>query len=306
MPRLSVLMPVYNTAAYLMEALESIRAQTLEDFELLVINDGSTDGSSKLLATVARNERRMRLIERPNRGLVETRNQLLQEANGEVVAWMDSDDLSAPNRLERQLRALDADPQLVCVGSNIGLIDPDGHSLGSETYPTEDSEIRVLQQSGGGLRFGSTMQRRGVALEVGFRADFPMGEDFDFLLRVAESGKVSNLPETLYIYRQHLASTCTAFGRNWPVYRQVILDLAQQRRTTGKDALQRGEPIAFPEPDPAADQQFHSDVLVEWARNAQAIGDRRRALRYLSLALRREPATPKIWRRLAKLILNRP
>src|SRR5205814_5835139 len=86
MPRVSLLMPVFNTPPYLPQALASVRDQHFEDFEVVVVNDGSTDGSSEILRAFADDEPRMRLIERDNRGLIETRNQLLHEAQGELIA----------------------------------------------------------------------------------------------------------------------------------------------------------------------------------------------------------------------------
>jgi glycosyltransferase involved in cell wall biosynthesis len=107
-PPVSVLMPVFNTARYLQDALDSIGNQTVEDFELVVIDDGSADGSTKILESFAAREKRMRLVTRENRGLIATRNELLEEARGEFVAWMDSDDISSPDRLASQLRGFAA------------------------------------------------------------------------------------------------------------------------------------------------------------------------------------------------------
>jgi len=98
-PRVSVLMAVFNTKAYLREALESIRNQTFTDFELVVVDDGSTDGSDDVLRAFALDEPRMRLITRGNKGLIATRNELLRAAHGSLIAWMDSDDISTPDRL---------------------------------------------------------------------------------------------------------------------------------------------------------------------------------------------------------------
>src|SRR3954447_11712690 len=135
MPRISVLVPVHNTVRYVRSAVRSVQGQGYGDWELIVIDDGSTDGSSGELDSIAATEPRMRLIRRPNEGLVATRNQLLDETRGEFIAWMDSDDLSHPERLERQLAAFDADPACVCVGSDVRLIDPAGKPLGVEQYP---------------------------------------------------------------------------------------------------------------------------------------------------------------------------
>jgi len=306
MPRVSVLMPVFNTAQYVGEALASIRDQRFGDFEMIVLNDGSTDDSSRILKDFARLEPRMRLIERSNRGLIETRNQLLEEARAELIAWMDSDDLSLPDRLERQVAALDGDQSLVCVGTNIQLVDPQGRGLGVETYPQDDQAVRAAQMRGGGLRFASTMQRRSAAIAAGgFRHPFRMGEDLDFLLRVADQGRIANLPEVLYVYRQHLLNTCTALGLNWPEYCAVILELASERRERGSDRLQRGENVTLPQLNSGDARKFVPIVLLDWARGALRAGDRLRAIGYTLSSIRNSPLRSAGWRQLAKLLLFR-
>lgn len=305
MPRVSVLVPVFNTAQYVREALASIRAQRFGDFELVVLNDGSTDQSSEILRDFSRLEPRMRLIERPNRGLIETRNQLLEEARGELIAWMDSDDLSHRDRLERQVAAFDSDPALVCLGTNVQLVDPEGRPLGVEEYPQDHEAIRAQQELGSGFRFASTMQRRSVAIAAGgFRHPFRMGEDFDFLLRVAERGRVGNVPEPLYAYRQHLLSTCAALGINWPQYCAAILELANERRERGSDRLQRGEQVELPQADAHEARKLLPYVLLEWAKGAQSVGDRPRAFAYTLRSIGKAPLRSAGWRLLAKLILS--
>lgn len=304
MPRVSVLMPVFNSSAYLREALESVRNQTFGDFELVVINDGSTDNSSGILRGFADQEPRMRLIERPNRGLIDTRNQLLAEACGDLIAWMDSDDLSHPVRLERQVAAFDAHPSLICVGTNVQLVDPQGGALGVEEFPEGDEAIRSEQARGAGLRFASTMQRRTAAMATkGFRHPLRMGEDLDFLLRVSEHGQLANLPVILYKYRQHLLNTCTTLGANWPEYSAAILELARERREQGTDRLQRGEDIRLPEVRAGDARKMIPIVLLDWARGARSAGDRGRAIRYALASIRRAPLRGAGWREFAKLLL---
>jgi glycosyltransferase involved in cell wall biosynthesis len=284
--------------------LQSVRTQSFVDFELVVVNDGSTDDCSKILAGFAADESRARLIERPNRGLIETRNELLREARGEFIAWMDSDDLSHPERLGRQVAAFDGDSALVCVGSDVQLVDPEGLPLAIEHYPQDDVSIRAEQARGWGMRFGSTMQRRSIALAAGgFRQPFLMGEDLDFLLRVAELGEVANLPDILYVYRQHLFNTCTAMGLNWPEYSAIILELADERREQGSDKLQRGEQIALPEIKEGDARKLMPLVLLDWARGAKSAGDRVRAFRYTLTSLALSPFQRAGWRQLAKLLL---
>lgn len=306
MNRVSVLMPVFNSAPYLQEALTSIVVQSFTDFELIILNDGSTDGSSDILRRFAANERRTRLIERSNEGLIATRNQLLNEARGEFIAWMDSDDICDSARLKRQVESLDADASLVCIGTNVRLVDPKGSPLGSAYYPLEDRDIRRAQRKGGGFHFPSTMVRRGPVLAVGgFREPFRIGEDLDYLLRIAEKGSLSNLADELYTYRQHLSSTCTTLGARWPRYRTIILELAAQRQNEGTDKLQRGESILVPEERVEDARAYIPAVLLLWADQAMKFADRRRALLYVLKALRVAPFQLSVWRKFASLLLTR-
>ena len=299
-------MPVFNTDRYLRCALESVRNQSFRAFELIVLNDGSTDRSADILRNFARGEPRLRLIDRPNRGLIATRNELLNEAQFDLVAWMDSDDLSHVDRLKLQVAAFDEDEALVCLGTNIQLVDPEGHPLGFEKYPHDDRAVREAQLSGGGLRFASTMQRRLAAVGAGgFRQPFRIGEDLDFLLRVADLGRIGNLPDNLYIYRQHLLSTCMKLGLNWPEYSSVILELASERRKGGEDRLQRGEVITLPVPERRDQDKLIPVVLLDWARGAVSAGDRLRAIRYALKSIAASPRRVAGWRQLVKLLLFR-
>jgi glycosyltransferase involved in cell wall biosynthesis len=306
-PCVSVLMPVFNTAPFVELALISVAAQEFRDFELVVVDDGSTDGTLAILKSFAAQEPRMRLIARSNRGLIATRNQLVDEARGEFIAWMDSDDLSHPARLKRLIAEFEDESQLVCVGSNVEVIDPDGKPLGVETYPPKHDAIRAQQMFGAGLRFPSTMQRRSIAIDVGgFREPFRIGEDFDYLLRVGERGKMANVQDRLYRYRQHLLSTCTAHGINWPAHRDLILSLARERTEVGRDALQRGESLSLPDALPSDAERHVPYVLLGWAQGALRNGDRRRALRYMMNAIGAAPSKTTVWRSVMKMILAAP
>jgi glycosyltransferase involved in cell wall biosynthesis len=285
-PRVSVLMPVFNTVEYLRPALESISHQTFSDFEFIVIDDGSNDGSTGLLQSYALLEPRMILIARDNLGLVATRNELLARATGELVAWMDSDDLSLPDRLSSQVEAFAADDQLACVGGVAQCIDPEGNLLNIERYPLTHDEILVEQQKGGAMRFATTMMRRQIALAIGgFRGPFKVGEDFDFLLRLSEIGKMANLPTTLYLYRQHLSSACGVYGSNWGIYRDQILDLARERREHGRDRLEKGDRLELGADVSPDRRSSASDRYASWALHALQNGNRRIAWKHAKTAV---------------------
>src|SRR5215468_4339999 len=121
-PLISVIMPVYNGGTYLAAAVDSIRDQTLGDFELLAIDDQSTDGSAAYLALASRQDARIRVVSNPNKGLVEALNLGLSLARGEFVARMDADDLSLPTRFERQVAFLRQHADIAILGTALACI----------------------------------------------------------------------------------------------------------------------------------------------------------------------------------------
>ena len=135
-PTISVLMPVYNAERYVAKAVESILAQTCADFEFVIIDDGSTDGSHALLKQYAERDHRIRLISRANTGHVIALNQMLEIASGRYIARIDADDIALPDRFARQVGYLESHGDCVAVGSYVWLIDAAGRSLGSVTVPS--------------------------------------------------------------------------------------------------------------------------------------------------------------------------
>jgi glycosyltransferase involved in cell wall biosynthesis len=295
-PHISVLMPVFNTAKYLQKALDSVSCQTHVDFEFVVIDDGSRDGSPELLKSHANKDDRMRLVLRENLGLIATRNELLRAARGGLVAWMDSDDISLPHRLALQSAAFAKDPRLVCLGGSAQCIDPNGEFLNVERYPLLHQEILLEQEKGGAMRFPTTMMRRDVALQVGgFREPFKIGEDFDLLLRLSEVGKMANLPETIYLYRQHIASVCATLGPQWVTYRDHILELARERRSLGKDKLQNGGQVVITSPQSTDKKRFESATYIHWARSALINDNIPLARKYAFAAVGARPTSLAGW-----------
>ena len=128
-PLISVCMPVYNAGKYLADAVESILGQTFADFEFLILDDGSTDDSLEILRRYADRDPRIRLTSRPNKGLVASLNELIDQSRGEFIARMDGDDISLPERFQKQVDYLRAHPGCLLVGSRVRLIDPEGDPL---------------------------------------------------------------------------------------------------------------------------------------------------------------------------------
>lgn len=307
-PPVTLLMPVYNTGHYLAAALDSIRVQTFVDFELIAIDDGSTDDSQAILRDYAARDERFRIVLRENQGLIRTRNELMQLARGALVAWVDSDDLLLPERLARQVEYFSTNAELVCLGTAVQCIDPRGRHLNVERYPLQHDAILLEQQKGGAMRFATTMMRREVALRAGgFREPFRIGEDFDLLLRLSEVGEMANLPDVLYVYRQHLSSVSRQLGGGWSEYRDTILELARERRTTGMDRIQRGEKVTIAHvPSKQEQRSLAFDCYYKWARLALANRDFGLAREFALVAMGHGPLRLSVWKILAKALLYRP
>ena len=181
LPTVSVLMAVYNTEQFVGRAVESILQQTFRDFELVILDDGSTDRSLSVLKRYADQDQRIRLISRENRGIPRTRNELLQQARGEFIAVMDSDDVALPDRLARQVAFLRQSPEVVWVGGAFELIDRGGRFLTQIPLAERDEEIKALLQDGQiSFLHPTALMRRSAVLQVGgYDESLPLAEDLD-------------------------------------------------------------------------------------------------------------------------------
>jgi len=207
-PRVSVLLPVYNAERYLAGTLDSLLRQSFEDFELIAVNDGSTDTSEAILRGYAERDARVRLVSRPNTGLVVALNEMLDIARGELCARMDADDIALPHRLERQIAFMDARPDVVCLGGAIELIDEQGAPLHSPAPVCGDEAVQreALRGRTPICHPAAMFRTEAVRAVGGYHDDAYPAEDLDLWLRLGEVGKLDNLPETILRYRLHEAS----------------------------------------------------------------------------------------------------
>jgi glycosyltransferase involved in cell wall biosynthesis len=204
-PAVTVLMPVRDGARFLDEALDSVFAQTFEDFELLVVDDGSTDSTPDLLAR--RQDPRLRVVPAAGRGLVAALQQGLTATHRPYVARMDADDVSEPQRLERQVGIAQERPRAALVGSWVTVIDESGRTLRSDVLPTRHTDLarRLLLRNS--FAHGSVLLRREAIEDVGgYRDDYGANEDYDLWRRLARSWELACVPEPLYRYRVHGAA----------------------------------------------------------------------------------------------------
>jgi glycosyltransferase involved in cell wall biosynthesis len=199
MPQVTVLMPVYNAMPFLPMAIESVLAQSLSAFELLIIDDGSTDGTCAYLESLR--DGRIRIVRRTHEGLGATLNVGLGLCNTEYIARMDGDDVIHPRRLEAQLEYLIHNPHVCMVGSQVEFLVSVPTGLVARV-PTEHNEIvERLLAAKSGTSHATLMMRLSVVRRIGGYRIAGSGEDLDFCLRMCEAGRAANLAGIYYYYR---------------------------------------------------------------------------------------------------------
>ena len=236
-PRVSVLMPAYNREAFIREAVESVLRQTYTDFEVVAVDDGSSDGTVAVLEELARRDGRVRVIKAGRLGLVGASNETVRHARGELLARLDADDVAMPSRLEKQVAYMDSHPECVVVGGQMEIMDSVGHFKRMKTVPTEHEQIDGFHMAGqGSAIMNSTAMMRGAAVrEVGgYRHRFEICDDLDLWMRLAEKGRLANLPEVFVRYREHDANISRQ-REGW-VRRRThgAVRAAERRRKTGR------------------------------------------------------------------------
>ena len=204
-PLLSVVLPVYNGLPYLKEAVDSILQQTLSDFELLIIDDGSTDGSSALLSDYS--DPRVRVIRTSNQGIVPALNLGVREARSPIVARMDADDVALPTRLHKQFHLWHATTDCVALSCNFQTIDDNNNLVDSVKLPISDAAIRFVSLFRCPLLHPGAMFSKEAFLKVGgYRPKFKSAQDYDLWVRLLNEGRFTNHPEALMLYRVHSKS----------------------------------------------------------------------------------------------------
>ena len=233
-PAISVVLPVYNAEAYVREAVESILAQTFTDFELIAINDGSTDDSGAILRELAARDTRIVLIERPNGGLVSALNDGIESARAGLIARMDADDVAMPERFALQHARMAQEPELAVLGSFFNIIDKDGSII--RLYDDLPLTPAAARSAVGGFLVAhpAVMMRRDAVLKAGgYRKAFCHAEDYELWLRMSDLGyAIANLPRPLLNWREHGDNVSAA---HWEANgRSVILArLAHRVRKAG-------------------------------------------------------------------------
>lgn len=237
-PKVTVLMSVYNGEKYLRQAIDSILNQTFKDFEFFIINDGSTDRTAEILQSY--HDHRIKIINNEkNIGLTKSLNKGLKIARGEYIARQDADDISLPQRLEKEINFLEKHKRAGLIGSSIQLISESGKPLATQKVLTKNEEIKKGLLGGNQFAHGSVMFKRECLDKVGFyREEFRSTQDYDLWLRISEKYDVANISEPLYKWRVSFKSVSVAEKAAQDRYAEFARELARERRKQGTDRLQ--------------------------------------------------------------------
>ena len=287
-------MPIFNAERFLNCAIESIRAQSLEDFELILIDDGSTDGSAGIMERHAAEDARILLHSVPHGGVARALNRGLAVARSGLVASMNADDIAAPARLTRQVAYMETYLEIAALGTAAKVIAADGTILGHSAPETDPACIRDGLLKFNLLAHPTVMMRRDhVVAAGGYRPIFRAAEDYDLWLRLSERHALANLPEELLTYRTHAeqatarlwrlgtlealgaqqAARLRRAGRGDPLEHFTRVDARTLRaiglgRSTIAAALD-GQQIAAP-PLPARAEPVQRSTIGRWFRSTAA------------------------------------
>ncbi|HEX2925590.1 MAG TPA: glycosyltransferase [Ruminiclostridium sp.] len=208
-PKISILMPVYNTEKYLSRSIESVLSQTFKDFEIIAVDDGSNDNSVKLLEEYSRKDSRVKVFQNEkNRGVSYSLNHAIRHASAPLVARMDSDDIMVRDRLEKQFAYMQQNPDCVVLGGQELYINEKDEITGSTRFPLTDKEIKSKFFFFQPIADPTSMYNRSKipAGEFYFDENLTVAEGLDLYFRLFKYGKFANLKDGLVLYRQREGS----------------------------------------------------------------------------------------------------
>jgi glycosyltransferase involved in cell wall biosynthesis len=203
--KISVVMSCYNSERWVEGSVESVLAQTFGDFEFIVIDDGSTDGTCGIIKRYANKDPRIKIITKANTGLADSLNVGIDQAEGEWIARIDADDLCMPDRLEKQLKFVSTDPDVVLLGSGSIMVDERGNFVRQYVYPGAHRElVKNLEYDKRFFSHSSAFFNKHACEKVGrYNPLFRRAQDRDLWLRLSEVGALASLPEPLIKLRIH-------------------------------------------------------------------------------------------------------
>lgn len=305
---LSVVMSVYNDARFVEPAVRSLLDQSLPPDEVLIADDGSTDGSGDILERLAAQDARIRLFRRSNHGIVDSVNFLLGHAQGRYIARMDGDDVSLPERFAREVAFLETHPNVGAVSCQLIEIDEQDRVIdASFRHPTDAAAIAASFAATLPLCNPGSMFRRALLDQLGgYRRAYRYCEDYDFYLRMSRLADLANLDERLLLYRRSAQQVSVQFNSEqvygsavaWVAHGAVLAGGADP--TEGLDRLPPLERVAEIFPSPVQQRQLLDLLTSRWRWSEAALfGPEFTTMRqYLAAGGRMDGA----WRTVARLL----
>jgi glycosyltransferase involved in cell wall biosynthesis len=276
-PRISIIMPAYNASDFIHEAVDSILAQTFRDFELIILNDGSTDDTQSIVESYR--DERIRLVNKANSGVASTLNEGLKLAKGEFIWRHDADDISLPQKLERQIQFMEEHPDFDLCATQIAFMTERGKVAWDKRQPKTQwfngepyREVFFEDFSPYSPVTHATvlLRRDSGVLSSGFRTAFKTAEDVDLWLRALHQSRLAVLADCDYLVRLSGSSATAVHGWKNHFYRELAKEFYLVRQRGEQDELEKTGKIiepappqnaAAPESSPPAGKNFRGDLL---------------------------------------------
>jgi Glycosyl transferase family 2 len=276
-PLVSVAMVTCNVDRFLTESVESILDQTFRDFELIIVDYGSTDASKGIVVHYAEKDSRVRLHQIPHCGLGEARNAACSLAQGRYIALMDADDIALPQRLELEVAFMEKHPRVGLLGASVQWINASGLGLYTSRYPTDDKELRKLLTVQCSFWQPTVLLRKEALVRAGgYRGAFAPAEDYDLWLRITEHFHCANLEDVVLKYRLHPQQLSLRKRKQ-----QTLGILAAQRSAAMR---QEGEEDIFNSVDVITPEVLTRLGVTESTQERAFMFDSRRWIRHMSMA----------------------
>ncbi len=238
--KVSVVLPVFNGQAFLRPALESILNQTFRNFELIVIDDGSTDNSLEIMREYGSRDERVVVVEQKNSGIVAALNNGIARSQGEYIARMDADDIALPTRLEEQASYLDSNPLVAVLGTQMLIFKAGVKKQRKSRYPCDPNDVaKAFKKGRNPICHPSVMMRKAVLEQIGgYRSCFNAAQDYDLWLRVINKFSIANLPKVLLRYRSHDNSITQQKAEEQNYFRALATYFSEKRAQGRQDPLE--------------------------------------------------------------------
>jgi len=237
-PMISVVMPAYNARGYIALAIESVLNQTFQGFEFIIIEDPSSDDTNEIIEGYREHDPRIQhILNNPNLGLTASLNKGIDISHGEFIARMDADDISYPDRFEKQVSYLRQNPDVCLIATSFERIDEEGNVISRNSLKPGKDGLKKMMEITNSVVHGSVMFRREKVLALGkYREGIRYAEDYDLWLRIMERYDIDILPDILYKFRLTHQSRSIAEGEQDKYYYDLVKRFAEERKNTGKDS----------------------------------------------------------------------